>query len=411
MSRSFLIFLLVVFTIACAGQEIKAQAEFPPRTIRPDEKVTLDSSLPLNTALEILSQYSKKHDGKIIIDAQNRRSPINVMVNNMYWKRALEFVLRSNLMKYQEKERYYEVMPMVESQAGGEGIEVTTASNEVEIVALFFEADYRTVRQAGINWRLNDLPNGNVTVNNTFMNQVQGASQQFTAQYNASTSVVNIFALLSLMESMNKGEVIANPQIKVLENETGRIKVGQNFFLTTQDFSGNTLFQEYEAGIILTVTPQLIRNEDTTFIHLDIKAERSNVVPAAQAVTKSITESSTQVLMLSGEETVMAGLFSNSTTKVRQGVPILKDLPPWLFGLRYVFGYNSTDIQKKELIIVLQANIVPSIAERIAARNVNYKASLDKRRQAFLRKIQQLKSSNGAYDRSQAKRPVKKRRN
>lgn len=373
-----------------------AQETFPARLIRSDERVTLDRSLPLKTALDILSQYSMKFEGKTIIDTEESSKPISVMVNNMYWKRALEYILRSNLMKYNEKQRYYEVVPLLESATGaGQKPEpedlIDTSTREIEIHAVFFEADYATLAEAGIDWSL--LKDGRVRVNSKFANEV--TKDLFNVELRNRVQTWDVFALLRTFESLDKGEVIANPQIKVLDGEEGKIKVGTNFFLTTRDFAGNTRFTEYESGIILTVTPQVIGRPDSLFIHLDIDAERSSVNPDPVAVTKAITESNTQVLLLNGEETIIAGLFSNQVSSTRRGIPILKDLPPWFFGLRYLFGYNSKQVTKRELIIILQASVLPTVAERIAARAANKRVNIEKKRQEFRRKVRQLKSANG----------------
>ena len=158
------------------------------------------------------------------------------------------------------------------------------------------------------------------------------------------------------------------------------------------------------------MTPVSVGGPDSTVGHLTIRAERSNVVPDAQAVLKSITESNTQVLLLSGEETAIAGLFSNEVNEIRRGFPILKDLPPWFFGLRYLFGFNSKTVKKKELIIVLQANIMPTVAERIAARSANRRVYIDEKRQEFQRKMKQLKTLRKLRGRTSNGRSGRRRR-
>jgi len=39
-------------------------------------------------------------------------------------------------------------------------------------------------------------------------------------------------------------------------------------------------------------------------------------------------------------------------------------LPWWVFGLRYIFGYDSKNIVKRELIVLLKAEILPSLEDR-----------------------------------------------
>ena len=371
-----------------------AQDVFPPREITPDEMVSLDRSLTMKTAIDILSQYSMRYENKLIIDPVGIRGNINVMVNNMYWKRALEYILRSNLMRFEEREKYYEVVPLAKQAEGAESAfsDITTGTREVEINAVFFDADYSTLLEAGVDWSV--IKSGKVAVTGNFGSQV--SRDLFSVQITDRVRMWDIFALLRTFESLDRGEVIANPQIKVMDGHEGRIKVGSNFFLTTVDFAGNTRFTEFEAGIILTVTPHVLGTTDSLFVHLDISAERSNVLPGP---TKNITESFTQVLLLNGEETVIAGLFSNEETESRRGIPILKDLPPWFFGLRYVFGYTAKTVKKKELIIILQAAVVPTIAERVAMR-LGQKNYIEQKRLEFKRKLRQLKTASATNGRA-----------
>jgi len=396
--KTFSVNILIITILFFA--QVNAQ-ETIPQNIRPGELVSLDRTIPLKTALDILSQYSLKYEGKIIIDPQGKTAPINVMVNNMYWKRALEYILRSNLMKYDERDKYYEVVPLIQPGAKKQqesGFD--TQTREIEINALFFEADYQTLVEAGIDWSL--VKNGRVKINGNFASEL--SKDLFGAQVTTSKNSWDIFALLRTFETLDKGEVIANPQIKVIDGEQGKIKVGTNFFLTTRDFAGNTRFTEYESGIILTVLPTVVGSGDSTFIHLDIKTERSSLFPDPNAITKAITESNTKVLLLNGEDTIIAGLFTNETATSRRGIPILKDLPGWFFGLKYLFGFESKKLVKKELVIVLQASVVPTIKERIAMRLGQRKASVERKRLEFLRRIRQLKAKQSTNKRQTSRR-------
>jgi len=68
--------------------------------------------------------------------------------------------------------------------------------------------------------------------------------------------------------------------------------------------------------------------------------------------------------MLDGEETVLGGLFVNEEVVVRNGIPFLKDLPWWVFGIRFLTGSDETVVRKKELVILLKAELVPTLKER-----------------------------------------------
>ena len=357
--------LIIIISTMIITTTLGAQERIPGE-YDPEEFISLNSGLGINTALEIINQLSQKYENKMIIDQEERSKAIGVVVDNMHWKRALEYILRSNLLKYVEHPRHYEIVAMKEEETVRDPLAVTYETREIEIKAVFFEADQQTLAEIGVDW--STLKDGKVKI----LSEAQMGSQTQTDLFSVTGQYVgsewSVFALIKTFESLNKGQVIATPQIRIMEGQQGKIKVGKNFFLTTRDFAGNTRYSEYESGTILTVVPQLITEGKLTFIHLEITAEKSDVVPTDVGVTKKITEGRTEVLLLNKEETAMAGLFSNEVTTVRKGIPLLKDLPWWFFGLKYLFGFNSHQVTKKELIILIKAEIVPSVVARLKSK-------------------------------------------
>ncbi len=141
--------------------------------------------------------------------------------------------------------------------------------------------------------------------------------------------------------------------------------------------------QFYSTGTISEVTPHIITVNDTQFIHLQIDAERSSAQPDPVSTIINKQEAITEVLLLNGEQTAIGGLFSTEESTVRRGIPILKDLPPWLFGLRYLFGFETTDITERELIILIKATVVPSIRERVDSRLRPLNEIMDNQREKY----------------------------
>lgn len=370
---------------------VSAQEEEAPREYAPEEFISLSKDMSIDAALEIINQLSTKYEGRMILDPKDRKNKIGVDVVDMHWKRALEYILKSNLLKYVVHPRHYEISEMVEpkEKAAAED-QLSFGSREVEIKAIFFEADQQTLAEVGVDW--STLRNGTVQVRADLTGTKGMADELFAITGGYQNQTWRVFALIKAFQSLNKGQVIATPQVRILEGEEGKIKVGKNFFLTTRDFAGNTRYSEYESGIILTVVPEIITQGKLSFIHLQISAEKSDVVPGAVNVVKKITEGRTQVLLLNGEETAMAGLISNEQITVRKGVPILKDLPWWLFGLKYLFGFNSHQVTRKELVILIKAEIVPSLVNRLKSkiRTNNYlqeqQRDFEKRSREFQKK-------------------------
>ena len=200
---------------------------------------------------------------------------------------------------------------------------------------------------------------------------------------------IDVQALFSAFEANNLGEILASPTIKVMDGQQGRIQVGQDFSIKQRDIAGNVVEKFFNVGTILTVTPQVITQRDTTFIHLDIDAERSSAQPDPVSTIINKQQAQTQAILLDGETTVIAGLYNKEKTEVRRGVPILKDLPPWFFGLRYLFGYSSKDVQTRELVILLQASLTPSIPDRYGDEFKNKYQVLQDEREEMRRELKQ----------------------
>jgi len=356
---------------------------FPTQPYRPEELVSLNPNVPFNTALEILNGFCQRYDNRLLLDSKVRTKAIGVAVENMYWKRALEYILRANLLKYTAYDRYYQVEDLIDTKKAEPAVDaITMRTREVEINAVFFQADYEALHEMGIDWTT--FKNGNVRAQTLGASNVGKEYLRATASGMLQGLNINVAALLRIFEGKNKGEVLARPQIRVIDGEKGRIKVGKNFYLVLQDFAGNSRYTEYEAGVILTVTPELYGRNDSTFIYLDILAERSDVQNDVFGPTKNVTEGATRVLLLNGEETVLAGLITHETQNLRRGVPLLKDLPL----LRYFFAYNSKVLRKRELIILIEAKIVPSLLARKNAppSQVDIKRYLERERQELERR-------------------------
>ena len=171
-----------------------------------------------------------------------------------------------------------------------------------------------------------------------------------------------------MFSSYDLGEVLSGPQLIVRSGEKGRIQVGQDFSIKERDFAGNLLDKFYATGTIIDVQPQVISESGQNFIHLKVDVERSSLVPSAGSTIINKTKANTNVLLLDNEETIIGGLYNNEVTEVRMGIPVLKDLPWYVLGLRYLFGYNKEEVKKKELIILLKAELVPTLQDRVAQK-------------------------------------------
>ncbi len=173
-------------------------------------------------------------------------------------------------------------------------------------------------------------------------------------------------AVFKFFENQGIGQIIASPNIAVRDGQKGRIQVGQDISVKQRDFAGNVVEKFFSTGSIIDVTPYVYKEDGVDYILLNVDVERSSFVPDPTTTIINKTQASTQLVMLDGEETAIGGLFVNEDQKTRTGVPFLKDLPGWFFGLRYIFGNDHTTTTKKELVILLKADLIPTLKERLA---------------------------------------------
>jgi type IV pilus assembly protein PilQ len=210
--------------------------------------------------------------------------------------------------------------------------------------------------------------NKDVSVNSEFAGADRVTSDIFRLEATPKISFANISAVARLFSSYDLGEILSGPQLVVRSGEKGRIQVGQDFSIKERDFAGNLIDRFYSTGTIIDVTPQVISEQGVDFVHMKVDVERSSLVPSQGSTIINKTRANTNVLLLDGEETIIGGLYNNEVQEVRAGIPFLKDLPWYVFGLRYLFGYNKEEVRKKELIILLKAELVPALQERVTQK-------------------------------------------
>ena len=322
------------------------------------ELITLSRDISFNQALRMIQTFANR----AIVDPQHLVQPIGIDIDRETWREALEQIAQHNDLRVVAHEHYFELLPG-QAVETSEVPEVSLDSREVNISAIFFQADQSALQEFGIDW--STLSGGRVDVRASHMGARQTANDQFFVGVGANINrSLSVDILLQAFESENNGEVIAKPQIKVRSGEIGHIQVGSDFSITTSDYAGNALTSFFSTGTILNVVPVIFSEEDIDFVNLKVEAERSALIdPVRNLISKTVARTST--LLRDGEQTAIAGLYGEVVSMVRSGVPLLKSLPAWFFGLRYLFGFDSRLVSKTELIIMLKIDIVPSVRQRV----------------------------------------------
>lgn len=380
--------LITLLILCCLSAILSAQIDLQEKLkgyVNPEELVTLSENIPFNQAIEVLSAVSQKITGKKIVSTVNITTPIGVELNKIQYKKALFIIVQYNNLTLEETESTIIVKKKEEAKAQlAKDIYAPVDEREVKISALLFEANVSEMRERGINWEFllsrSGLSIGGKLVTIQEQQQQQtGTSTQVlqkppefslepSTQFTMGKFEGDATALFRFFETENLGKIISKPTISTVNGIKGRTQVGSDISIKERDFAGNLIDRFYSTGTIIEVTPYVYNEDGIDYVYMKLKVERSSAIPGTITTEIRKTSAETSVLLLDGEETAIGGLFVNEESTDRRGVPILKDLPWWVFGLRYIFGYDQKTVSTREIIMLIKAEILPPLKERISTK-------------------------------------------
>jgi general secretion pathway protein D len=178
-----------------------------------------------------------------------------------------------------------------------------------------------------------------------------------------SSAMTDVRAVLNAFGQDGKAQVLASPQIMVLDNQKAQIKVGDKVSVQTQSQTGVSTgtgvvnsYQYIETGVLLGVTPRI---NSGGLVTLDISQEVSNAdFSGTNAINPNPVVNSrsaqTTVVVGSGESIVLAGLIQENTSRQSTGIPLLSKIP--ILGA--AFGAQGYKRDRTELVLVITPRIV-----------------------------------------------------
>jgi general secretion pathway protein D len=366
-------YLIIIFLLLVSFS-LFGQAADDRQPMQEQETVTFLETTNFNDFLQILESFSWKYERKKIINLSSNNEPIGIPIHNLMWHKALELIaLKNGLMVEDKAGVIYVKNREAGKPAGDTGVKLPPApkdidTKQVRISAVAFNCDRAYLKSLGIDW--STLLDGKVKANVDFLTSalvptpVISAGGSRTTLYNGGTIEVN--ALLTAIESNQLGTIIARPTVVVSSGKKGYIQVGQDVSVKTVDDAGNTTDTFFQTGVIMDVIPTILKadSSDAEAVHLVASVERSSATPGAVSTVINKSKSTTDVILYDGEETVIGGLYDTDEVRVRSGIPILKDLPWWVFGIRYLTGYFKIDKKERELVFIIKADIIDNALTR-----------------------------------------------
>lgn len=173
----------------------------------------------------------------------------------------------------------------------------------------------------------------------------------------------DVRAVLNTLGTAGRSQVLASPQIMVLDNQKAQIKIGDRISVQTQAQTGVSTgtgvlnsFQYLETGVLLAITPRINSGGLVTLdVNQEVSAADFGKVTATNPNPPVNTRSAqTSVVVASGESIVLGGLIREDNGHNSTGIPLLSKIPVLgaLFGTQ---GYNRT---RTELVLLITPRIV-----------------------------------------------------
>lgn len=194
---------------------------------------------------------------------------------------------------------------------------------------------------------------------------------------------LNFNTLITALKEQGDVNVVSQPKIRTLNNQSAMIKVGtdRTFFIrqvtTDSTSAGSTSFVEdvpsvVTEGIVMALTPQIAASG---WIMLDISPIITRVTSVERVldnngnVTSSspnldIRQTSSLVRMQNGNTIAIGGLMQNTDSSTERAVPGLGEIP--VIGNIFKGRYKVK--RKKELLMFLTANLVDTSAIQLVAK-------------------------------------------
>lgn len=178
---------------------------------------------------------------------------------------------------------------------------------------------------------------------------------------NSDTSIIRALNIPAITYSLNianinstQNEILARPSLISYEGEESTFFVGKNLkaAVTSSVADGDGIEIDDDIGISLSVTPKSIDGDN---VKLNIKIDRT-FISAADAnvnytyqVIKNKTFVDANFEFQMGDTLIISGLSEKEVEEVRDGVPLLQDIPL----VQYFFSKETTmDFNRSVLILV-----------------------------------------------------------
>lgn len=234
---------------------------------------------------------------------------------------------------------------------------------QVAIETKFIDLSVDDERDLGLDWQIDGMQVGDVTLNAATGWGTGGAFPSPTTGANMVVlSPIQFDVMLRSMQVNQRGRLVSNPTVTTLNNMTASINIGEEYPIPEYNYNAETGtfevsgFEFKPIGINLNVTPQV---NSAGFINLRIMPEISRqngfVTFGGAAGTQipiiATRKAETDVTIKDGFTLAIGGLIETASENSKTGIPYIMDIP--IIGA--LFRVDSNQDQRRDLIIFVTA--------------------------------------------------------
>ncbi|QDU75065.1 Type IV pilus biogenesis and competence protein PilQ precursor [Bremerella volcania] len=168
----------------------------------------------------------------------------------------------------------------------------------------------------------------------------------------------NLSLFVEALETVGETNVIAAPQLLVLNKQRAEILIGEQkgYISTTVTETASTQSVEFlEVGTQLRIRPFITNDGMVRLdVHPEISTGEVRVESGLTIPDKEVTQVTTNIMCPDGRTVVIGGLIKSSQTKGAFQIPYLGSLP----GAGLLFRQKSEELERQELIVLITPRIV-----------------------------------------------------
>ena len=241
--------------------------------------------------------------------------------------------------------------------------QLDVAPTQVLIEASIIEVTLADELQYGLQWffdgRLGGDYNGSGQLTRGDSSSIGAVNPGFS--YSITNPLGNLRAVLTALADKNLLNVISSPSLLVQDNYVAQIQVGDQQPVRTSTTVSDSNAQitssiEYkDTGVLLSVQPSVNAGG---LVSMTVSQTLTDVGAAIDVATGQRPflkrEIATRVAVRSGETVVLGGLIRDNSTRARQGLPFLHDVPV----LGNLFGSTTISNDRTELLVLITPRVM-----------------------------------------------------